>query len=107
MCVPVPRAIIHAQHTNTHLVGDSCVLGENGDTTLALDCVAVHDPELCFLVVREHVRLLEHSVHQCGLAVINMGNDGDVPDVCARLEGHVIKLRCVGRWRFRLCLWCI
>lgn len=79
--------------TAAHLVGDGCVLGEDSDAALTLDGVAVHHPVLCLLVIGEDVRLLQHGIHQRGLAVINMGNDGDVADERPRLEGNAVERR--------------
>ena len=46
-----------------YLIADSCVLGQNGNTTFALDVIAVHDSFLCVLVGSEDFALLEHRVH--------------------------------------------
>ena len=59
---------------------DRAVLGEDGDAALALDVVGVHDALADLLVGGEGARLLEQAVHQRGLAVIDMGDDGDVAD---------------------------
>ena len=40
-----------------------------------------------FLVGSENAALPEHGVHQCGLAVVNVGDNGDI----ANLFGHVGK----------------
>ncbi len=56
-------------------------LGQDGDATLPFLVVAVHGPFLHPLVVPEHVGALEHGVHQRGLAVIHVGDDGDVADL--------------------------
>lgn len=46
-----------------YLIADSCVLGQDGDTALALDVIAVHDSFLCVLVGSKNFALLEHRVH--------------------------------------------
>jgi len=48
---------------SVYLIADSCVLGQDGNTTLALDVIAVHDSFLCVLVGSEDFALLEHRVH--------------------------------------------
>ena len=60
------------------LVVDGGVLGENRDAALALEVGVVHralgDP----LVGAEDPALVEHRVDQRRLAVIDVGDDGDV-----------------------------
>ena len=59
------------------------VLGQNRDAALALQIVGVHDAVGHLLVLAKHAALLEHFIHQRGLAVVNVGDDGDVADVVA------------------------
>src|SRR6266571_1733733 len=59
-------------------VADGAVLGEDGDAALALDVVRVHHPLLHVLMRGEGARLLQQLVDQRGLAVIDVGDDGDV-----------------------------
>ena len=59
---------------------DRAVLGEDGDAALALDVVAVHDPLADVLVRGERAGLLQQAVDQRGLAVVDVGDDGDVAD---------------------------
>ena len=59
-------------------VMDGGVLGQDGDAALALELVAVHRPLGDALVGAEHAALAEHRVDQRGLAVIDVGDDGDV-----------------------------
>ena len=59
-------------------VGDGGILGHNGDTALPLQIVGVHDPVHHFLILPIDAALLQHGVHQGGLAVVNVGNDGHV-----------------------------
>ena len=56
------------------------VLGENGDSPLPLQVAGVHDPVHHRLVLAIHAALLEHLVHQGRLAVIDVGDDGDIPN---------------------------
>jgi hypothetical protein len=61
-------------------------LGQDGDAPLTLLVIAVHGPFLDPLVVPEHVGPLEQGVHEGGLAVIDVGDDGKVADLLER--GH-------------------
>jgi len=54
------------------------VFGHDGDAALALQIVGVHDAVHDLLIVAEHAGLLKHLIHQCGLAVIDVGDYGDV-----------------------------
>ena len=66
---------------------DAAVLGEDGDAALALLVVGVHDEavlapdELVQFFRTEQARLPQHLVNQRRLAVVNVGDDRDVPNV--------------------------
>ena len=64
-------------------------LGENGDAALALEVVRIHDPFGDALVVAERARLLQEPVDEGRLAVVDMGDDGDV----AKLHGRAFLRR--------------
>ena len=53
-------------------------LGENGDAAFLFEIVRVHDALGDPLVVAEGAGLLEQTVDQRGLAVVDVGDDGDV-----------------------------
>ena len=53
----------------------------DGDAAFAFDVVAVHRAFRDGLVLAERPRLLQQLVDQRGLAVVNMGDDGDVADI--------------------------
>ena len=57
---------------------DGGVLREDGDAPLPLQVAGVHDPVHHLLVLPVDPALLEHLVHQGGLAVVDVGDDGDV-----------------------------
>ena len=59
------------------------VLGQDRDAALALQVVGVHHAVLDLLVLAEHASLLQHFVHQRGLAVVDVGDDGDVAKIVA------------------------
>ena len=76
------------------LVLDGDVLGQDGDAALALLVVGVEHALLNLLVLAERVRCPEHLVDQRGLAVVDVRNDGDVPDV---LLAHMSLSLCCSR----------
>ena len=57
---------------------DGGVLGEDGDPPLPLQLVAVHDQRAGGVRVAEGLALLEQAVDERRLAVIDVGDDGDV-----------------------------
>ena len=56
------------------------VLGQDGDAPLPLQRVRVHHPLLDLLVGAECPRLPQHLIHQGGLAVVHVRDDGEVTD---------------------------
>ena len=65
------------------LVRDAGLLGQDRDAALALEVHRVHDPIDDDLVDAEDARLAEHRVDERGLAVVDVGDDGEVADVVA------------------------
>ena len=63
------------------LVGAGAVLGQNGDAALTLDVTAVHDTLCHDLIVAESAALMQHRVHQRGLAVVNVSDDSDIAQI--------------------------
>ncbi len=57
---------------------DGGILGENRDSTLALELVRVHDTLGHLLIGAKGSSLAQHAVHQRRLAVVHMGDDGDI-----------------------------
>ena len=76
-------------------VVDRRLLGEDRDALLALEVARIHDPVDDGLVRAEGAGLAEHRVDERGLAVVDVGDDGDVAEVGA--DGG----RCGGRRRNR------
>ncbi len=77
------------------VVVDGRLLGQDRDPLLALEVHRVEDPVDDGLVGPERARLAEHRVDERRLAVVDMGDDRDVPDVVAdraplgrRGDGH-------------------
>ena len=62
------------------LPADGRVLGQDGDPPLPLERVRVHDALFDLLVGAERPRLPEHLVHQGGLAVVDVRDDGNITD---------------------------
>ena len=65
-------------------VPDGGVLGHDGDAALALEIARVHDPVHDLLIIPVDAGLLEHFIDQRGLAVVDVGNDGDVSELIHR-----------------------
>ena len=66
------------------------VLGQDRDALLALEVHRVHDAIGHVLVLPEGAGLPEHRVHERRLAVVDVGDDGDVADVLA--QGHPARV---------------
>ena len=60
-------------------------LGENRDPALAFLVVRIHDAIDAFLVRREHAGRSEHGVNEGRLAMVDMGDQGDI---AKRSVGH-------------------
>ncbi len=60
------------------VIEDGGVLGEDGNPALAFQFVRVHHPVDVVLVGAKCSALLQHGVNQRGLAVVNVGDDGDI-----------------------------
>ena len=65
-------------------VGDGHVLGEDRDPPLALEVVRIGDQLTGRIRVAEDVRLLEQPIDERGLAVVDVGDDGDVAQLGRR-----------------------
>ena len=63
------------------------VLGADGDAALALEVVAVHHALVDVRVLAEHVRGAEDAVDQRRLAVVDVGDDGEVADLGGGVHG--------------------
>ncbi len=60
------------------VIEDGGVLGEDGNAALALQVVRVHDALDHVLIGAEGAALAKHGVNQRGLAVVHVGDDGDI-----------------------------
>ena len=57
------------------------VLGQDGDATLALNGIVVHHGIDHFFVIGKGAALAQQLIHHGGLAVVHVGDDGDVADL--------------------------
>ncbi len=62
------------------LIRKPAVLAGNGDAPLPLQVQGIHNPFRHLLAGAEYAALFEHLVHQGGLAVVDVGDDGDISD---------------------------
>ena len=62
---------------------DRSILGEHGDTALTLQLIGIHDEGAGRLGVPKDHALLQQSVDEGRLAVVDVGDDGDVSQVMA------------------------
>ena len=67
------------------------IFGEDGDAALALECVVVEDARLRGRIAPGHVELAQDGIHQRGLAVIHVGDDGNVAN--GRGGVHAVGVR--------------
>ena len=65
------------------VVADGRVLGQDRDPLLAFEWVRIHDQRTHLLVLPEGVALLQEGVDQRRLAMVDVGDDGQVADVVA------------------------
>ena len=63
------------------LVGAGAVLCQNSDAALTLDIAAVHHALGHGLIVAESAALTQHGIHQRGLAVVNVSDNGNVAQI--------------------------
>ena len=57
---------------------DGGIFCQDGNAPLPLQVAGVHNPVHHLLVFAVDAALLEHFVHQGGLAVVNVGDDGNI-----------------------------
>ncbi len=68
------------------VVVDGGVLGQNRDAALTLQIVGVHDAIGDLFIGAKGSGLAKHGVDKSGLAVVDMGDDGDVANRLAQRE---------------------
>lgn len=67
---------------------DGRVLGQDGDALLALQVHRVHYPGLDVAARSEGAGLPQHGVHEGGFAMVDVGDDGEIAQILAALDGH-------------------
>ena len=72
------------------VVEDGSIFREDRDAALALQFVRVHDALDVVLIGAERAALLQHGVDQRGLAVVDVGDNGDIADACTQKESFQI-----------------
>ena len=77
------------------------VLRQDGDALLALQIVGIHHAVGDLLALGEHVRLLEHRVHQRGLAVIDVRHDRHISNIATNCHQNLSYLISVAFLRYR------
>ena len=70
-------------------VGDGHVLGHDGDALFPLQVHAVHHPFDHLLVFPEDAALPEHGIRQGGLAVVHVGDNGDISQIFTNLHNNL------------------
>ena len=93
--VCVPRRVNNVD-TNAFVINGG-VFGENCDPALPLEIVRVHHTGWNRLSLSEDARLVEHGIHQCGFAMVDVGNDRNVANwrawVCTAHTNKTLLLR--------------
>ena len=74
---------------------DSSVFRQDGQTAFALDCPGVHDALGHILMLAEGAGLVEHGIHQGGLAMVHVGDDGNVAHIPTTFRRRFL-FRCSG-----------
>ena len=59
-------------------IANGRILGHNGNSALALEIGVIQRSLLHLLIYTEDAALMQHGVHQCGLSVVNVRNDGNI-----------------------------
>ena len=82
-------------------VADGHILGEDGDAALTLKVIVVKNQFARLLVVAEEFGLVQHAVHQGGLAVVNVGYNRNITYILHRAEEifKIAKIRFFSRTR--------
>ena len=72
---------------------DRRVLGQDGNPALFFELVRVHDALDDCLVAAVGAGLAEECVNQGGLAVVDVGDDGDVADSAGHSDAALFSLQ--------------
>ena len=66
-------------------INDGDVLGQDGDAALTLKVVVVEDELAEILGLADEIGLIDHTVHERGLAMVDVGDDRYVSDILHNL----------------------
>ena len=80
------------------LVVDGRVLGSNGDAPFALQIIGVEDTVIHLLIRTKDIRLLQHAVKQGRLAMIDVGDDGDISQIVGAIGQSGADPGCGRNW---------
>ena len=78
------------------LIDHAGVLGSDCDPALTFLVHRVHDPFAHIVDLAMNMGLSEHGVDQCRLAMVDVGDDRDIPNIAPALIG--LELRGDGRF---------
>ena len=67
------------------------VLGQNRDPSLPLEIIRIQDQVVGELIFAKLATLPEQAVHQAGLAMVDMGDDGNIAEVGTRHAAAVCR----------------
>ena len=63
------------------LVVDGCIFGKDRYSAFTLDVSRVHNAGAHFLIITKNTALLQHLIHERGLAMVNVGDNCDVSQI--------------------------
>ena len=63
------------------VVHDRGIFCQNGNASFPFNRVGVHDTFCHFLVISENMALFQHGIHKSRLAMVDMGDNGNVTDI--------------------------
>src|SRR3972149_5228429 len=81
------------------LISDSRILGQNGNALFPLQLITVEDEVANLLVLAKDMALLEHGIHQGGLAMVNVSNDSNVSYVLCHVSERCHKKLAPPGWQ--------
>ena len=64
-------------------VHDRCIFGQDCDTAFTFNITRVHDTIFNFFVRTENMALLEHSIDQRRLAMVNVSDNSNISNIFA------------------------
>jgi len=66
-----------------------CIFGHNSNPFFTLEGITVHYQITDYLVIPEHLALLEHSIYQGGFSIVYICDDGDISYIMAVIHSLV------------------